>query len=158
MKKIALMTLIFLSACSFPASAQQACTQMWCQEGLNMTLNTADWPSGAYTFTITADGQETICTSRLPFVGCDGNTVCNGPVRVTIGESGCAMGPETHGFYALMMDKPPRNFGLTIARDNGEKFIYGPVAVNPQCSYPNGKECDPSPCCSANLSADVAWE
>lgn len=158
MKKLLLTMAILLSACARPGAAQElACTQMWCQEGMTLTLNGTDWPTGAYKFAITADGKETVCVSHLPFTGCEGNTTCQGE-GVTIGESGCAMGPETHSFHAIMMAIPPQNFSMTIEHESGKTFTYGPETVAAQCSHPNGAQCDPRPCCSASLSADVIWK
>jgi hypothetical protein len=160
MKRIALIAALLLALPHRPAMAQGegiACTQMWCQEGLNVTLDGADWLPGVYTFTITADGQETVCTSRLPFPGCNGNSMCSGE-GVVIGESGCAMPPKAHSFHAVTMPKTPKTFSLTIVHESGKTLSFGPEEVTAQCSYPNGPQCDPHPCCSAKLVMDVVWK
>lgn len=162
MKSVFILILLMTVAFCRPSSAQPdenagfACTQMWCQEGFTLILNGSDWPPGAYTFTVTGDGKKTACISRLPFTGCEGNTKCDAE-GVIIGESGCAMGPETHSFYAVMMPATPQAFSLAIEHESGKTFTYNQEAVPMQCSYPNGERCDPRPCCSANLSADVTW-
>lgn len=138
-----------------PAAAQQACTEMWCQEGLTLNLNGSDWPAGRYTFTVSLDGATTHCTGSLPFKSCEGNVTCD-TQDVTIGESGCAL-PVGHSFHAIMSQKTPQHLNVAITRADGKTFSFD-SAVEKKCFYPNGEGCDPRPCCSAVLQADVAWE
>lgn len=152
--------LILLCLAALPARAQEeimrACTQMWCDEGMTLELRGSDWPAGRYDFRILLDGVETGCTGKLPLSSCETpNATCDN-ARVTIGESGCAM-PGGHSFHAVMTPDVPARIGLTITHESGKTFRYE-SAVEESCGYPNGKECDPNPCCSAHVAADIAWE
>jgi hypothetical protein len=139
-----------------PTPPPRACTEMWCQEGLNIELKAADWAPGAYKFVVETGGATVTCRAKLPFDSCDAHAACDGE-GVGIGESGCALPPETHGFYSVMLDKIPDAVKLTIERGDGAVFTYA-APVTAQCSYPNGEGCDERQCCSAHLAADVTWQ
>lgn len=138
------------------ADGNRGCTEMWCNEGFTLNLDGGAWPAGAYQFAITADGTRTTCEGRLPFASCDNNTRCDSDA-VLIGESGCALPASSHSFYMIQMPKSPAHITVDITHDSGKRFHYE-SAVQSQCGYPNGKECDPHPCCSATLSTPVVWK
>ena len=157
MKKWDILMVVGLLFFSQPAGAQQACTQMWCQEGATLNLEGASWPPGVYHFTVRAGGIEAECEGRLPFASCEGpNVICNNAL-VTIGESGCALPEDAHSFHAVMAQGTPGHLDVAIKHESGRSFYYE-AALEPQCFYPNGEGCDPRPCCSAVMTAKVVWE
>ncbi len=150
-----LFFLLALLLAASPAKAEQACTEMWCQEGLMLQLKSTDWPAGEYLFAINMDGAVTNCTGSLPFKTCDGSVTCDS-TDVTIGESGCAL-PEGHAFHAIMSPKTPEHLTVSIKRGDGKSFAFD-SAVNQQCGFPNGTACDKRQCCSAVMDAQVEWK
>jgi hypothetical protein len=138
------------------APAITACTQMWCQEGLTLNLNGSDWPAGKYDFVVMLDGKVTRCKAELPFKTCDTNVTCSSS-DVTIGESGCALPPESHSFNSITSKLSPTEIGIAIRRGDG-KFFAWEKAIQKICTYPNGLKCDQRECCSVYAEADVNWE
>lgn len=138
------------------AKAERACRQMWCAEGFEVGLGNNKWPSGKYSFEINADGEKTVCKSALPFTSCTGQTVCDSDSGVTIGESGCALPSSAQSFHSIMLKDIPEYISFSITHENGEVFSFE-SAISKNCSYPNGKGCDPKQCCSARLDVDVLW-
>ncbi|MCC7259962.1 MAG: hypothetical protein IT567_02900 [Alphaproteobacteria bacterium] len=155
--RIIFLTAILIAFIANPARADEgrACTQMWCQEGFALNLDGGTWPAGSYRFVITADGQRITCEGRLPFASCDSTTRCDSDA-VLIGESGCALPANAQSFHMIQMPKPPAHIAVDITHSSGKHFHYE-NAVQPQCGYPNGKGCDPHPCCSATMSTSVVW-
>lgn len=152
-----LFILPFIAFFSFKVQAEiLSCTQMWCQEGLMLNLKGDQWPAGEYMFKIKLDDKDVTCKGSLPFKTCDGSVTCD-DASVTIGESGCAMENETHSFHAVMVQTPPKHMTLDIARGDGKSFSFD-SAVESQCGYPNGEQCDLRPCCSAMLETEVVWK
>lgn len=153
------MTRIFLAIALLftfsPAQAEKACTQMWCQEGLMLSLKGDDWPAGKYDFTVDMDGKVTTCTGALPFKTCDGSVKCDNDA-VTIGESGCAL-PSGHTFHGIMSQQTPQHLAVTITREDGKVFSWS-GDVSRQCGFPNGEQCDKKQCCSAVMDAQVEWK
>ena len=155
-----MMRLFFLMFCALffvvPAHAmEKACTMIGCMSGFELRLN-GPWAPGKYTFDIVADGKKTNCQASLPFADCDGTVQCDGD-GVSIGESGCALPPDVHGFHNIMMTEIPAHVALTVTGENGQQFHYE-TDVNKTCGFPNGKDCDLQPCCSASAQADIVWE
>lgn len=146
---------ILFVLCSETVQAQRACTEMWCAEGFELALTGSAWPTGKYTFEIDADGKKAVCQSALPFTGCSGQTICD-VQGVTIGESGCALSPDSHSFHSVIMPEIPAHISMKITHESGRTFDFS-SAVEKSCSYPNGEGCDPKQCCSARVQADVKW-
>lgn len=133
-----------------------ACTQMWCQEGLTLDLNSDEWPAGDYYFAINLDGKLTNCKAKLPFKNCESNVTCN-TKDVTIGESGCALPPEQHSFNAILSQQAPSDVAVAIRRADGKYFVWD---NSPQkiCTFPNGARCDERECCSVYSEINIVWE
>jgi len=152
-------SLLLLCAGALPAAAQmtpRACTQMWCQEGYMLQLQGQDWPHGHYSFKVIADNNVYNCEGSLPFNGCGTPSVTCNDKAVQVGESGCAMSPDTHRFHGIMLPEIPANISVSIAGPEGKVFAYE-NAVQKQCGFPNGESCDPRQCCSAMEAATVNW-
>lgn len=156
MKKLFALFLLCLPATAQAQDSILSCTQMWCQEGTTLMLNGGAWKAGDYTFTVTADDKTVTCKGSLPFKTCDGSVTCDGE-GVTIGESGCAMPADTHAFHAVMLPQSPAHLAVTVSRADGKSFSYD-SDVNAQCSFPNGEECDSTPCCSAVLETEAVFK
>lgn len=155
MKKLFALLCLILPTAAYAQNSIISCTQMWCQEGTTLMLKGDVWKASEYTFTVKADDKTVTCKGSLPFKTCDGSVTCDGD-GVTIGESGCAMPADTHTFHAVMLPKSPKHLNVTVTRADGKAFTYD-SDVNAQCSFPNGAECDTSPCCSAVLETSVIW-
>lgn len=130
-----------------PAPGPRACTEIGCMNGLSVALDKATpWAAGDYTFVVDVEGTRVTCEGALPLKPCDAGPSlrCDPPERVTIGESGCALGPETHGFSELQFvgGEPPRAVELTITRD-GEALHTAKLSPTYTTSRPNGPECPP---------------
>jgi len=151
---LVLMCCTLVSTAAF--AMQRACTQMWCMEGYTLELNAAQWPQGQYAFKIIADDEVYQCEGSLPFNGCGAPAVTCSADGIMIGESGCALPAETHGFSSLHLSEIPDNIAVTISGPAGS-FMYEDK-VQKQCGFPNGEECDPRACCSAMHSVDVRWD
>lgn len=156
-----LFTLVFMGLATNTAAAramaeQRACTQMWCVEGYTLQLNAEHWPAGQYAFKIIADDQVFNCEGSLPFNGCGAPAVTCSAEGIMIGESGCALPADTHGFASLQMTEIPDHIAVTIMGPAGS-FMYEDK-IQKQCSYPNGEHCDPRACCSAMHSVNVSWD
>lgn len=158
MGRICSFLLCVVTALGASAShAQMACTMIGCHSGLDISLEGSVWPAGRYDFEIISDGKTTRCSSVLPFRGCDQpGTTCDRD-GVLIGESGCAMSQDVHGFSGIQLSEVPSDFSLTITHESGKTFSFR-TAVTAQCAYPNGMGCDPEPCCSANIHQPVQWQ
>lgn len=138
------------------AMQPKACTQMWCVEGYTLQLNAGHWVPGHYAFKIIADDKVYNCEGSLPFNGCGVPAMTCSAEGIMIGESGCAMSPDTHAFDSLRLDEIPDNIVVTVSGPEGS-FIFEDK-VQKQCSFPNGEQCDPRACCSAMNSINVRWD
>jgi hypothetical protein len=158
MRRLVLLALFFTAA-ALPAHAQmRACTQIGCASGLNMMFeNDTPWAHGDYVLTVKADGKSYTCTADLPFHSCDHGVRCPGEAVAFIA-SGCALPPEYHTIDGLMMPTPPKNLELEVRHTQSGKGFKYKGAPKVQCSYPNGKECDITPCCSAYGSIKATFK
>lgn len=137
------------------SSARRACTQMWCQEGYLLHINAPSWPAGVYSFKVIADDTVYNCQGVLPLQSCGKPSVTCNDRDISIAESGCAMDASTHAFNGIMLKKIPEHISVNISGPNGSVIHEG--MVNKQCSYPNGKQCDPRQCCAAIDYMTISW-
>jgi len=162
-KSLAVLSLLVIPAVAHAQDATPMCTKMWCQEGLTLNFGGEAFKAGKYTFALDIDDRQVTCTASLPFKSCDGSVSCHGQAEgdtegVTIGESGCALPPESHTFSSVMIQKVPQHLKMTITREkDGARFVMD-RNIDQQCSYPNGKQCDQRPCCSSVYEVPVVWE
>lgn len=141
-----------------PVMAQRPCTMIGCVSGLTVNFIGDYWPHGNYEFRIRADGVSYNCKASLPIKSCESSGVSCDREGVIIGESGCALPPEAHSFYGLSMETTiPSEISIEIRHESGKTLQFD-EKVKAFCSYPNGKECDPEPCCSASLEEKIIWE
>jgi hypothetical protein len=128
-----------------PDPGAKMCTQIGCLNGLQVEVNKATpWAPGAYTFALTLDDTQVTCSGALPLRPCDAgpSLTCDVPDRVIIGESGCALAPEQHGFSDIHVPAPVERFALAVTHE-GQPL--GGVDVKPTyvTSQPNGPGCEP---------------
>lgn len=133
----------------------RACTQMWCQEGYNLQTTSASWPHGYYSFKVIADDRVYLCEGNLPLPPCGMPAMTCNDKAITIGESGCAMGADSHGFHMVHLKDVPENISVSISGPSGTVIHEGKVTK--QCGYPNGAQCDPRQCCSAIDYMTINW-
>ncbi len=131
------------------------CTKMGCVSGLHVNFaKVTPWTAGAYTFALELDGAAVTCTGALPLPACDQGPAlrCDVEGKVQIGESGCALPPEQHGFSDIQIFGEPAKVKLTIKRED-QQLHSGELAPTYVTVQPNGPGCEPE-CRSAN--AEVA--
>lgn len=143
----ALLLAIVAPGCASPKPPPQACTEIGCSDGLTVALSpSSGWRAGMYRFEIDVDGQVTTCEGSLPLRACSaGPSLRCTPAgdRVSIGESGCALPPEQHGFSELRVGAPPaRSVKVTVTRD-GAKLVEQTLAPQYRTVQPNGPSCPP---------------
>jgi len=149
-----------LPACAAPSPGSsdpggKVCTQMGCINGLHVNLaKVTPWTAGNYTFALELDGTPVTCTGALPLPACDQGAAlrCDVEGKVQIGESGCALPPEQHGFSDIQISGAPAKVKLTITRED-QQLHSGELAPTYVTSRPNGPGCEPE-CRGAN--AEVA--
>lgn len=151
---LALFAVIALSRAAAAQDAFLMCTQMWCDEGLRVTFDAAKWPAGDYKIELLADDKSIKCTATLPFKDCEGGQfTCDSPdLQVTT--EGCALPKDQHKLGGIWMQIPPQKVMLTLTQPDGKKSSLD-TAVDPQCSWPNGEQCDERECCSAQYTLSV---
>jgi len=149
-----------LPACAAPSPGSsdpggKVCTQMGCINGLHVNLaKVTPWTAGNYTFALELDGTPVTCTGALPLPACDQGAAlrCDVEGKVQIGESGCALPPEQHGFSDIQISGEPAKVKLTITRED-QPLHSGELTPAYVTSRPNGPGCEPE-CRGAN--AEVA--
>lgn len=139
-----------------PGAGEKMCTQIGCIDGLQVQVEKATpWPPGAYTFVVTLDDTTITCTGALPLRPCEEapSLTCDVPDRIIIGESGCALPPEQHGFADIHVPSAVERFALAITHD-GQPL--GGIDVKPTyvTSQPNGPGCEPI-CRSASVRVEL---
>jgi hypothetical protein len=149
---VVLSACLFFCACSKgqieptdPGGGGKMCTEIGCIGGLRIELKaTSGWAPGEYTFTFALDGAPVTCTGSLPLRPCDAgpSLACDVPDRVQIGESGCALPPEQHGFADILVPSSPAKLELAIRRD-GQQLWAGELTPTYVESQPNGPGCEP---------------
>lgn len=149
-----------LPACAAPSPGSsdpggKVCTQMGCINGLHVNLaKVTPWTGGNYTFALELDGTPVTCTGALPLPACDQGAAlrCDVEGKVQIGESGCALPPEQHGFSDIQISGEPAKVKLTITRED-QPLHSGELTPAYVTARPNGPGCEPE-CRGAN--AEVA--
>jgi hypothetical protein len=146
------LLVLLLGACSKgqtnpdgPDDGPRMCTEMGCVDGLRLELAKATaWAPGSYVFTFALDGAPVTCSGSLPLKACEAgpSLTCDVPDRVQIGESGCALPPEQHGFSDIQIRAAPAKVGVDIARD-GQPLGGAELTPTYVESRPNGPGCDP---------------
>ena len=131
------------------ASSEQprVCTDIGCADGLQVAFSpNSGWQPGQYRFVIDVDGQVTTCEGSLPLRSCDaGPSLQCTPAgdRIGVGESGCALPPEQHGFSDLRVGgSPAQSVTVTVSRD-GAELVKKTLAPEYKTSQPNGPGCEP---------------
>lgn len=150
---LAASLLVLLSAASaLAAEPPKICTQMWCDEGFTLKIDSPQWPAGEYKIEMTVDGQQDItCMAKLPLPPCDQAAyVCQGG-DVMVTTEGCALDAAAQKISGLRMKSIPHSLSAKVTRPDGMIRDIN-TAVTPQCSYPNGELCDKAQCCSAALT------
>jgi hypothetical protein len=156
---LALGSLVLSAACGHPQTQRdplpRPCTEIGCMNGLVLALEpSAGWPPGRYELELSLDGRAATCTGELPLPACDAGPAlsCAGaPVR--IGESGCAMPPNTHAFSDIALNERPARVSIVIRHDERE-LLRETLTPTYRRSQPNGPGCPPT-CDSAHATLRV---
>jgi len=147
---------VLVAACASPSTeapppgnpeppSDRACTEIGCMNGFSVDLQSAGgWKPGRYRFEFDLDGTVTTCEATLPLRACDAgpSVTCSPNGAVTIGESGCALPPEQHGFTVFTMLGMPRSVKVRIARD-GQTLAEQTSTPSYRKVQPNGEGCPP---------------
>lgn len=140
----ALLLLMLVTGFAGTAQAQKACTEMGCQDGLNLTVDPSyDWKWGRYDISVMSEGRTVNCYGYLPLKQCEkGPSFKCSSDYVTIGESGCAMPESTHAISGIYINDTPRKVMVRVLR---EKNVVIARTMTPQYreSQPNGPGCGP---------------
>ncbi len=157
MKSLFAVLIVFLSASSIPALAQErACTEIGCVNGLTLSVDPGrPWEKGNYDFVFVIDGRAVMCRGELPLKKCeDGRSfTCNKP-GVMISESGCALPESAHALGDIQISGAPKKVMIRITHDNNP-FVTRTISPSYTTSAPNGPECGPI-CRSASQSLFIA--
>ncbi|MGH9461637.1 MAG: hypothetical protein ACRD1X_10505 [Vicinamibacteria bacterium] len=141
-----------------PLAPPVACTQIGCENGLNVELRPASgWPAGEYQFQIQADGVAVTCRGSLPLANCSAprNVTCDIEGLVQVVESGCALPANAQAFPGLRFDAKlrPSKLAISITRD-GRLVGEADIVPSFQTVQPNGPVCPPT-CDVAHAVLDV---
>lgn len=152
MRILGLLAVVCVVACSKdqpgpaqPGPGERVCTAMGCVDGLRLEfVVTGKWFPGRYKFAFDLDGEKVTCTGELPLKPCDQgpSLTCDPAGKVQIGESGCALPPETHGFADVQIAGAPRAVTLNIDNDD-KRLIDAELTPKYATSRPNGEGCEP---------------
>jgi hypothetical protein len=155
----ALLAVLPAACASSPgAGTPGGCTEIGCNDGFTVAFSpNSGWKPGTYRFIVDVDGQVTTCEGALPLRPCDaGPSLSCTPAtdRISIGESGCALSPEQHGFSELRVGGPPaQRVSVTVGHD-ADNLVQKSFTPSYAISQPNGEGCDPG-CNTASDSLAV---
>lgn len=114
-----------------------------CVNGFALTTKAEAWPAGSYRFVVKLDEKTVTCEGSLPLPACDKglSLKCDGE-GVMIGESGCALPAEQHGYSDIHLDGEPAAVNVSVERD-GEVVTSQDFTPEYKTLYPNGESCGP---------------
>lgn len=139
-----------------PEAAGRMCTEMWCDEGFELKLNATQWQTGSYRIDMDVDGAVISCTAQLPLPPCGQPAYsCNeNSLEVMVTTEGCALPASAHRLGGIRMKTVPKHFDAKVILPDGSlRETSG--AVDAQCGFPNGEQCDPRACCSAKAALSL---
>ena len=129
---------------AIPGTTQQTCTELACENGVNVDFVFTD--RGSYVINVTIDGVKTTCRATLPlpkefFEACDKS-------EVFLGLVGSQLPPEQQSIGGLKMPAATNASTITIeaSRDGvpiAKKTFVPAYDVRPG---PNGPDCEPKEC------------
>ncbi len=138
------------------SAGEQACTQIGCENGVRIELAKATpWTPGTYVFSLTLDGTPVECKGALPLQSCESgpSLSCTPDAAVQIGESGCALPPDQHGFSDIMVRGEPKQITLKVLFD-GTPLKSADITPDFKTTQPNGPACEPT-CRNAASAVDL---
>lgn len=153
-----------LGSCQVLGLLPHGCTEMGCQDGVELTLRTADgtWPPGAYALTLVVEGTSQSCALMLPGdlptnggstqLACTPNQGSQGAAlnsEVTCVEQrsadsvsqSCTPVPGHFTLSAHVAGAPPA-LDVILTRD-GVQLLAQSLAPTYVRTTPNGEDCDP---------------
>lgn len=131
----------------------RVCSTIGCVDGLTVALQARAWPAGSYEFAVRLDQRTVTCTGTLPLPACGTPSLtCDGP-GVAIGESGCALPPEQHGFGEIHVDTTPDEVEVRLSFEGKARVTYTSKPVY-RTTQPNGPECEPT-CTNGGITMEV---
>ncbi len=155
---------VFAAACGAPLAPaapdgdppDAPCPMMGCIDGLTIELAPpgGQWAPGAYVFQVKSTEGTTSCEGSLPLPACDQGRAlrCTGPT-VSIGEVGCALPPDQHGFAGIDLPGGPLLVEISIQKD-GQPLASAELDPDYRTESPNGLRC--GPVCE-QASGRVSW-
>jgi hypothetical protein len=137
------------AACELPPEPPQGppasmCTEMGCTSGYRIGVSPDQgWPAGQYTFEITADGKQQICTGSIPLSDCATQSIrCTGDDLASIEELGCAIDVASQGYGGIAFNGTPCDVRIKISRD-GEVLADSSFTPDYRWIEVNGPGCGP---------------
>ncbi len=128
-----------------PGPAPVACTEIGCENGLEIQFVRSAWPDGEYRIQVDVDGAMTSCTGTLPLKPCDAGAsfACTGAPGVQLSESGCALPAQSHALSGLSLDTTTAS-RVTLTIEHAGALI-GTTTLEPEFRQvrPNGPDCAP---------------
>jgi hypothetical protein len=133
-----------------PGVEQRGCTEIGCENGVNIDFVFRD--RGSYVIAVTVDGKKTTCRATLPlpkdfFEACDGS-------EVFLGLVGSQLPADQQSIDGLKLPAATNAASITIeaTRDGislGQKTFKPAYDVRPG---PNGPDCEPKECKLARMT------
>jgi hypothetical protein len=120
-------------------------------DGLRLQMTKATpWPAGEYELSFDLDGTAVTCKGSLPLKPCEQGPAlsCAPTDRVQVGESGCALPADQHGWSDVQIAESPARVQVTI-RHGAEVLHTSEIQPQYKTLQPNGPGCEPT-CRSAS--------
>ncbi len=153
-----LLALIAAKAIYSSAHAQDArmCTEMWCDEGFVLELSAPHWQEGQYSIDMDVDGTVVSCTAQLPLPPCaqPAYNCSENALGVMVMTEGCALPASAQRLGGIRMQSVPKHFSAQVTLPDGS-LRETAAAVEAQCGFPNGEQCDARACCSAKAALSL---
>lgn len=125
------------------ADSGKACTDMGCQSGFVVTLQTAEWNEGEYQVMITADDRTILCAAKLPLPKSYPQSTCSAS-DVTLGTSGSELPfPQQSLSEVRFSSTYPFKVTILLTRDS-IKLAERTFTPEYETLQPNGPGCEPT--------------
>ena len=128
-----------------------SCTDIGCQDGLQVDFEPVLETAGDYEVEIVVDGVSTRCLASLP-LDAEAPSSCD-EEGVYLTTSGSALSEDQHEITGVYLTAGPDTVSIGVLRDEAE---VGGDTLSPTYTVvqPNGPECEPT-CRSASASVTI---
>ncbi len=136
------VSLIALTLAGCGPVVDEACTQIGCTNGVDVSFVRDAWEPGVYEVELDLHGELITCQATIP-LGSDGSDGCTDD-RVWLYESGSALDTSEQSIDGLFFDSTQETaIAITVYVERSE---IGYAAFEPdfQTLQPNGPECEPT--------------